>query len=233
MSVRVSVEGKRGCGYRKPGGLYLVGPELMEPCGRLPIPLTVCPHCGAGIRPARGWTWVDPEAMAPAEPHGSPEHNSVCPFGRNAERGELGHRCGERAGLIWVGGGFYTADEFVREAGEMGISRRITGVPRGFEIGETWVLLAHREALVIGYQERDGVTVYASLQEAVDAGVEAEPLRGAGLLTAFRPTAVEYVCRDQDLEDEDFLETLRKRGIESVQVVRAEEQVPLAGEEAA
>lgn len=56
-------EPRRGCGYRKEGGLYLVGGGLSAPCGRLPIPLTVCPVCNGGIHPARGWTWVSPRAL--------------------------------------------------------------------------------------------------------------------------------------------------------------------------
>ena len=55
----MAVEAKRGCGYRKVGGLYLVSDGLGIPCDRLPITLEVCPCCGAGIKPARGWTWVD------------------------------------------------------------------------------------------------------------------------------------------------------------------------------
>ena len=35
----------------------------------------------------------------------------------------------------------------MREASKMGVSRRITAVPRDFVVGETWVLLGHRKAI--------------------------------------------------------------------------------------
>ncbi len=56
-------ESKRGCGYRKQGGLYLMAGGPSAECGKLPLELTVCPCCGAGIKPARGWTWVNAEAL--------------------------------------------------------------------------------------------------------------------------------------------------------------------------
>jgi hypothetical protein len=51
----------------------------------------------------------------------------------------------ERYGLIWVGEAFYgNPQRFLDEAATMGISRRIAAVPRGFVLGEDYVLLAHR-----------------------------------------------------------------------------------------
>src|SRR5207302_7622776 len=55
----VAVEAKRGCGYRKIGGLYFVGGGRGVACDRLPIPLDICPTCGHGIKQTRGFTWVD------------------------------------------------------------------------------------------------------------------------------------------------------------------------------
>ena len=55
----MSIEAKRGCGYRKVGGIYLVGDGLSAVCDRLPYPLEVCRVCGAGIKPSRGIQWLD------------------------------------------------------------------------------------------------------------------------------------------------------------------------------
>ena len=59
----IRVESERGCGYRKEGGLYMMGGKPGAPCGRLPIPLDVCPACHGGIKPSRAWTWVNPQLL--------------------------------------------------------------------------------------------------------------------------------------------------------------------------
>lgn len=200
--VVTSHEGPRGCGYRKPGGLYLVGPELSEPCSALPVPLESCPTCHAGIHPARGWTWVRPDPLLFSsqdgrylpEPHGSPEHAAGCPF---AEPGRLG----ELAGLLWIGEKFYpTPADFYREAAAHGVSRRVASIPRGFKPGETWVLMAHRKAIP-RYDAMPG-----------------EPAYTPGIVTAFRPAGVDYIVRGD--EGPETLARLEKRGARLVAVVK-------------
>ncbi len=188
----VTVERARGCGYRKPGksgvGIYLMGPEARVPCGRLPFPLSVCPCCGAGIKPARSWTWIEPKALF--SPAVEPQCNadllrrrypdlkvssamvcSTCPLGGGVPEG--------RHGLVWVGGKFYpTPADFMREADMMGVSRKIGAIPRGFVLGETHVYLAHRKA----------VPVYGD-----------DPKMEPGVFTAFRPTRIDLVV--DDIED--------------------------------
>lgn len=196
MGVRVSVEASRGCGYRKQGGLYLVSGGLMEPCDRLPIPLHVCPTCGHGLKPSRGWTWVAPDALLEGHvgPHGSGLHGSRCPLGAPG-------RMGEKCGLLWIGEAFYsTTQSFTQEALTMGVSRRIKAVPRGFVIGETWVLVAHRKA-VLTWPDADSV----------------EPVFSPGIFHAFLPSAIEYIVRDDD--DQEKLDGLEKRGILLVKVI--------------
>jgi hypothetical protein len=215
--MKVSVEAARGCGYRKPGGLYLVSGGLAEPCERLPLPVEACPTCSQGIKPARGWTWVDPRVLFPAQVHGPASHNAACPLGLNPvlDGGEWRdvistsyHRTGDRAGLIWVGEAFYpTADEFMREAHLMGVSRRITAVPRGFVVGETWVYLGHRKAVP---------------PAPAEFGQEA-PEPSPGVVTLFKPTAIEYVLKDGEEDDPDLLASLEERGLTPVKVIRADQ----------
>jgi hypothetical protein len=64
FTIENRVEAKRGCGYRKPGGTYLVSDSLGRECGKLPIPLDVCPTCHAGFKPTQGWTWVNGTVLA-------------------------------------------------------------------------------------------------------------------------------------------------------------------------
>jgi hypothetical protein len=184
MNIPTVYEGARGCGLRKPGALYLMADTPNLGCPLMPVELDVCPCCGHGIKPARGWTWVDADAICNPHWHGSDDHTAVCP---------LGYPLG-KAGLIWIGEQFYkTPAEFLNEARRMGISRRITAVPRDFKVGETWVLLAHRKAIV----STDG------LDEA-----------DAAIFTMFRPDRIEYVVRGDETDDE--LEALTKRGIQPV-----------------
>jgi hypothetical protein len=65
---------------------------------------------------------------------------------------------GERVGLINVGAGFYrTPEAFAEEARTMGISRRVSAVPRGFKLGETWVFLAHPKLQMIDGEWKGGI----------------------------------------------------------------------------
>lgn len=132
----MAVEPRRGCGYRKIGGLYLVSPSDGFPCDRLPIPLTVCPVCSHGFKQSRGFTWVDVDGLVGGI-HKACADEFPCPLCMSTH--ELG-----KAGLLWIGEKFYkTPRDFDDEARILGISRRIPAVPRNFKVGETWVLLAH------------------------------------------------------------------------------------------
>jgi hypothetical protein len=186
-AVEDRTEGKRGCGYRKGGGIYVVSGGIAAPCGRLPIPLTVCPCCSQGIKPSRGWTWVDADKLSEANKCGRSELDcALCPLGT-----ELG-----RAGLLWVGEQFYpTPGHFSAEAAQMGISRRLSQVPRDFKVGDTWVLMAHRKCI-----------------GSAAAGWT------AGVFHIFLPTAIEYVVSDEESPAE--LQKLHDRGFKLVRVHR-------------
>ena len=127
MNVRVSVEGERGCGYRKVGGIYLMGSGLAEPCERVPWVLEVCPCCGGGIKPSRAPTWINPQELFAddIEPLCDPtirdHRHSMCPMCKARP---------EKALLIWVGERHYPfPHDFIKEGAEMGFSRRIRAIP--------------------------------------------------------------------------------------------------------
>ncbi len=106
----------------------------------------------------------------------------------------------ERVGLIWIGESFYgTTDEFIAEAKRMGISRRLSAIPRGFTVGETAVWLAHRKAIETTGQ--DGTVTYAP-----------------GVFYIFKPEAIEYVVTGQETEDQ--LDRLETQGFTIVAVKR-------------
>lgn len=154
----MAVEAKRGCGYRKVGGLYLVGGGIGRACDRLPYELSVCPCCSGGIKPSLGWTWIKPGLLFEG-PHTrdygrmldeADNMISICPDRMSYDGCWLCSDPGKfkKAGLLWIGGGFYKSPaDFVKEGMAMGFSRRIKAVPRNFKAGETPVFLAHRKTI--------------------------------------------------------------------------------------
>lgn len=218
--IRVSAEGPRGCGYRKVGGLYLVsdGPGVV--CGGLPLIVEKCTACGGGIKPARAWTWIEPQELFGTPTHECGQaHCYLCPVTHPPER----------AGLIWIGEGHYkTPRDFTREAEKMGVSRRIVAVPKDFKLGETWVFLAHRKGTQTDCECR------APLPHLPQP--ECEKCRGSGFIYRpaifhiFRPSRVEQVVPQNSTEDGDEIKALRKRGIEPVIVQKLGEQGELLTE---
>ena len=197
--IIISEEGPRGCGFRKEGGLYLRVDGIGAPCGRMPFRLSVCPCCGEGIKPARGWTWIDVDQLVadlpPCENQGDRVYCTACPLNGLLDR---------KAGLLWIGGVYYpTPAAWTEEAQRVGVSRRITTVPRGFEVGKTWVLAAHREV--------------------PGCGENGEP--GPAIFQAFRPDRIEQIVSEEATEAE--VDAIVKRGIVPVAVRRVE---PLAEE---
>lgn len=193
------MESKRGCGYRAKGGKYFVSDGIGRPCGLLPIPLTVCPCCNQGIKQARGFTWISGKLL---EGHqckffaalGNPTHKD-CGFRFIDQINKLG--------LMWVGEKYYpSTSDFTKEATAMGVSKRISQVPKDFIIGETWICLGHPEAVV----------------KATDEGeLETQP----GIFHAFRPSRIEYVITGKETEAE--LDAMEGRGFTLVEVIPEEE----------
>lgn len=195
----MSIEARRGCGFRKVGGLYLVADkEGFEPCHRLPFVLAVCPTCAAGIKQARGWTWIDPVALFKA----------ACTETSAAWGGASAHcpRCAvctpsffgrKKAGLLWVGEAFYKSPaDFMAEGFTLGVSRRIHRIPREFKVGETWVLLAHSKAL---------------------NDFKTENTFAPGIFAAFEPQRIEKLITQSEATPET-LDELKGHGITPVVV---------------
>jgi len=210
-AIQTRREGKRGCGYRKTGGIYLVAPREGFACGKLPLVCEICPTCGAGIKPARGWTWVNVEGLFGDRvcSHGGAAHmlcESRCPLAHPETMG--------RAGLIWIGHGHYpTIADYTSESTLLGISRRLSGVPKEFKLGETWVLLAHRRAFVQCWSE--GVV---RRREYIGQTLKEGDRFLPAIFTVFKPTAIEVVVTGE--EDDEEIEALVKRGITPVKIER-------------
>lgn len=190
-------EAERGCGFRKPGGKYLVGGHLGSHCDRLPAEMKCCKACNQGIRPQRGFQWIEPAALLPA---------CLTFGGQHSCQGALGCLLADplpaRAGLMWVGGAYYpTPASWATEARGMGASRRISNVPKGLQLGATIILVGHRKC-------------------NLGLGLDSKPRLGPGVFAAFIPERLEYVVRDDDSPEK--LERLAKSGWTLVRVHRKE-----------
>ena len=217
MSLRVTVEGPRGCGHRKTGGLYLISEGVMSACGGLPMEMTVCRCCGQGIKQARGWTWIQPKELFPMFEPPSPMPSITCGVTRCLSC-PVGGSKPERAGLVWIGESFYpTPEEFLQEARRMGVSRRITVVPKGFVVGSTWVFVGHKRAISHLCPDCNGIGGYCD-GACKGSGTIDLP----GIFHAFLPTRIEKVY-DETPDDEE-IEGLEKRGIDAVVVKRVNNQ---------
>lgn len=209
----MAVESKRGCGYRKVGGLYMMSGGMGVPCCKMPLALTVCPCCGEGIKQSRGWTWIDAGKMFKAGGcQAAPIQMAACPLVNPALMGKVG--------LLWVGEKFYkTPREFMAEGYKMGISRRLTAIPRDYKQGETWVMLAHPKAVALPRKvvsfgadqfgildpltENEEVGLFASKSDAADIAAARDlrdPLFGPGVFYVFKPNGFELIVKQSDYD---------------------------------
>ena len=201
IQIKTVVEKQRGCGFKKPGGLYLIGGASSSSCCQLPFPLTICSCCGQGVKFSRGFTWINTNLF-----------NAEC-----KDRGSLAsdmcilsHR-NNRIGLMWVGESFYkTPSHFMKEAWNVGISKRISAVPRDCEPGKTWIALAHKKAIPNYIQMPD------KLQRD-----DTNPFTAA-IFMIFKVMAIQYVVKESDNEKE--LQKLQDNGIELIRVIREGQQ---------
>ena len=129
-------EPRRGCGYRKVGGLYLEGEYTWKNCDRLPMPVEPCPVCGAGIHFSRNLAKVNPFALWG-------NHDCSC------NPCNVCYPPDALAFVVGVGEKYYTPQSFMQEAATMGVSKRIPFVPKDLKLGETVVYLTHKKAIEV------------------------------------------------------------------------------------
>jgi hypothetical protein len=214
-SVMTFVESKRGCGVRKSGGLYLRSDNTdWMGCGKLPVQIdNPCPVCGSGIRITRGLQKVNWKILSQDKECLTPEACAHCLANVT-----------EYAWLMSVGEKFYKSPaDFTKEALEMGISKRIHAIPRGFEVGKSVVLLCHKHAVT------EWVEVEVPLGDDPTITMKRMvPTFHQGVFAVFKPTRLEYVVKGDETDAE--IERLIERGIVPVKVVHEEQQaLPLDG----
>lgn len=242
----MAVEPVRGCGHREVGGLYLCGEGITMVCCRLPSEILPCEHCGQVLKQSRQWTWQSPEyllAGSKARCMNEDWENmkpsfvifpAMCPI---AEPAKLG-----RVGLLWVGERHYTPDTFKIEAAEMGVSKRIGGIPKDYDFGNPpLVFLGHPNAVVKGFEHRyrltdDGRKWSQWISCEHPQGPEAphllpgpiqpkewehRPQTFPGIFFVFRPTKVELIVTESMLKTKE-VQALVKKGVVPVIVPEAD-----------
>ena len=95
-----------------------------------------------------------------------------------------------------------TPEAFIEEANRLGISKRITGIPKGFKLGEHYVFLAHPKVKRIVSMDPE-------------TGADKDEWQ-AGVFRIFKPTAIEQIVTDVQAKDEEFMADLAKRSITPV-----------------
>lgn len=193
------IEQKRGCGYRKEGGLYLICGGKAIGCDRLNYNLEVCPVCGAGIKFTRGFTWIDWFKYAGKHADESATIctcNDFCPICNPDENNS-------RYGLLWVGNKYYTPESFIKEAETQGISKRIATVPKDLVLGKTWILFAHKKA---GKKEVEDNSTLTKTKE----------IPCPAIFFVAKAKRVEKIISPDTVKDEEAVDKLRKRGITPV-----------------
>lgn len=198
----MAIEKKRGCGYRKVGGLYLVGEGRAFACDSLPLRLLPCDCCGFEVPFSRGFRWVKKQYIGKLNylhrNDGDCECLQVCPVCHPEKNDQ------EKYGFMWVGRRYYTPASFAKEADEMGVCKRIGQIPKGLKMGETWVLLAHPKVPIYkdGFMEPNGLA-------------NSEPEKKPAVFYAFCPVRVEKLIW-KSKATKRRLKALEKKGITPV-----------------
>lgn len=192
--VIVKVRLERGCGFRKAGGLYLMGHNVtLRECDRGLLHIKACPTCGERPRFTRGIASINFVTLfGEHKPHfGECKDDATCVVCHPPRN--VNHY------LMWVGRD-YTMSSFVDESELMGVSKRIAQVPADFVMGRDWVYLARKSV------------------KAKDYGVKLDKGKRVfdAIFYAFRPSGIEYVLKESDLKNEKKIRDLVERGITPV-----------------
>ena len=209
----MAIEAIRGCGYRKVGGFYLVGDFTFVPCDRLPVPLVCCPACGEGIRPIRSWREINPLKLFGLHDPCTDKHRPRCLICQPPD---------DLAFIMTVGAKFYpTPGDWMQEAANQGVSKRLRSVPRKLKVGKTVIYMSHPRAIVERTEPAGVVQQALAVVNEAEGNpvalvpVEVEETYKLGIFTAFIPQRVEELIWEKDATPER-LKDMKKRGITPV-----------------
>jgi hypothetical protein len=204
LSVTECIESPRLNGYRKQGHLYLIGNLPNFNCCKLPIELP------AGSIPKVGLLPMPQEF-----------ENTMCSGPITSCVDQRMSKPGNISGMFWVNEVHYpSAAFFVHEARTNAIQIKIKHLHCGIKPGESWVLLAHRKAIV---DYSDGMQGFVDEAGEAHTTVKYKP----GIFSLFRVDRIEYVLGDHEVEKAGGVQlrelgSLIEAGVKLVRVIREE-----------
>lgn len=226
-----AVEAKRGCGYRKAGGIYVVSGGIGEPCERLPIPIETCDHCKRpAIEFTRSIQWVGVSyALAKARACDfNPGHCTRCVICQPVLMEREADPKDEFA-VMWVGESHYaTPMDWTREANQMGVSRRMNAIPKEMVVGKSWVVVAHNRAIETKCDTCDGRGRTGKAGKDADECGTCEgkgKVGKPGIFHAFRPRGYELVVTPS-MAKQEWVKELQKKHGEALKLVEVPEDDP-------
>jgi len=192
------MEEKRGCGWRKVGGAYLVGEGLTVTCDALPLDLEPCGECGYTVPFSRGIQEIhlgyltSKVEKAHERQGGLCRDEFPCPICGSGLPGKIF--------LMFVSQEYYTPESFISEARKLGVSKRIAPqcLPKNFLLGRDWIFLAHKR---VSFRAYDG-----------SSGWKGDVKRG--IFYAFRPQRIEMLLWKDTLREnfESEVQEWEKKG---------------------
>ena len=231
----MAIEAKRGCGFRKIHGLYMVADGLSAACDRLPIEIGACPVCNSGLHFTRGMTQINARKLWGIHtPCQDPEEIKVqCTCCTPPEAPSY---------IMGVGVKFYpTPQDFILEGIAQGVSKRIAAIPKNFKLGETWIYLVHPHAVILKTATVTAKThhIFAKCKTCKGAGYSKDAANKPcddcngtgfdnskpqmldtgrykpGVFASFKPQRIEKLIWQSEATEEN-LKDLEKRGITPV-----------------
>jgi len=112
---------------------------------------------------------------------------------------------------MWVGQRHYTPEEFIEEEKRMGICKAIKQKPNGLVLGETWVMVAHPQA-ISGHEDPRFQKAFGEWMNGGQKGKEPQPPNTPGIFYAFKPTRIEVLVYKSQASPERIAE-LEAKGI--------------------
>lgn len=189
----------------------MVGGGVGEPCERLPIPLVACPWCKrALVSQTRGLQWMGVAcAVAGAKPCDPQQvhYHDLCPLCTTTLMQKAEPK--DEFALMWIGAEHYpTPQHWTAEANQMGVSRRLSAIPKRMVLGKTWVLVGHPEA----------ATVTVKVKKEGELAEVEEVRKVPGIFHAFRPSAYELIVTPSMKKQKWVKDMVNQHGVKLVEV---------------